>query len=181
VRICFLCTGNICRSPYAEGLLRHHAMSREAQEGWGTRLSVLSAGLLDLGPRPAHPRILALAEARGFSVADHRAQPVSAVDLATVDIVLGMAPEHVEHVRALVPERAGDAYLLTAYPALGLDSPTIPDPMGQPEEAFVNSCRSIEQAVDCLVQTLRQAHRQSLLPSGRLPGRGGRTRPQGSS
>jgi protein-tyrosine phosphatase len=86
-RILFLCTGNRCRSPVAEGFVRQLAA--------GLPLEVSSAGLLDLGPAPALPEVMRAGRAVGLDVADHRARPLAAVDLDDMDLVVGLERSHV--------------------------------------------------------------------------------------
>ncbi|MGH9189566.1 MAG: low molecular weight protein arginine phosphatase [Acidimicrobiales bacterium] len=94
--ILFICTGNICRSPVAEALLRH----RTAALGLDVR--VHSAGVLESG-RPASASSVELLAGRGLDLAGHRSTEITAELLETADLALGMAREHVRHAAVLVP------------------------------------------------------------------------------
>lgn len=84
-RICFVCTGNICRSPMAEVVLRAIA----AREGYGQAISVGSAGTGDwhVG-EPADPRTVAALTARGYDGTGHRARQFDPAWFDDLDLVV---------------------------------------------------------------------------------------------
>ncbi len=90
--ILVVCTGNICRSPIAEGLLRKALTSR-----FGERApSVSSAGIWGVVGSDATPEAVAAAEERGVDIRNHVARGVSGMPPIDDDLVLGMAREHRE-------------------------------------------------------------------------------------
>jgi protein-tyrosine phosphatase len=84
-RILFVCLGNICRSPAAEGVTRAMAAAR------GIDVALDSAGTGDwhVG-KPPHPPMVAAARARGWDLSALRARQVTAEDFARFDLILGM-------------------------------------------------------------------------------------------
>ena len=86
-RILFICLGNICRSPTAEGVLRQLA----AQEAPRLELEIDSAGTADyhIGAAP-DPRSQRAALRRGIDISELRARQVSKADFAHFDLVLAM-------------------------------------------------------------------------------------------
>ncbi|MCA8959908.1 MAG: hypothetical protein KDC38_05325 [Planctomycetes bacterium] len=157
----FICSGNICRSPYAEGLLRH--LARE--KGWGDRLRVSSAGTLGIDDAPADTLTLALAAERGFQLLSHRSRGVSRPYLENCDVVLCMGRSHVEGLREEFPELGARIYLLGSYPHLHLDGDPIPDPVGREVEVFLEVHAAIESALQPVLVDLRR--RFSLDPDPR--------------
>jgi protein-tyrosine phosphatase len=97
--ILVVCTGNICRSPIAEGLLRD-ALS--ARFGNGAP-AVSSAGTWAVEGSSPTPEAVTAAGERGSDIATHRARPLSQVPVADADLVIGMAGEH----RAVLDGMAG--------------------------------------------------------------------------
>lgn len=86
-RVCFVCTGNRCRSPIAESWLREVAA--------GVPLEVESVGLLDLGPAPTLPEVLDVSSRLGLDLSGHRARHITKTDIAAADLVIGLEQKHV--------------------------------------------------------------------------------------
>ena len=91
-----LCTGNICRSPAAEAMLRHRL------EDLGLAANVRSAGMLQAG-QPAHSSSIDLMAGRGLDITSHRSRRLNAGLVRAADLVLGMAREHVREAVVMVP------------------------------------------------------------------------------
>ncbi|HEX4782334.1 MAG TPA: low molecular weight protein-tyrosine-phosphatase [Usitatibacter sp.] len=96
-----VCTGNICRSPTGEGVLRHLAKAR----GLADRIHVASAGTHDyhVGD-PPDARSLEHATKRGYDLSAQRAAQVSARDFSEYDYILAMDRGHLRALRGLQPE-----------------------------------------------------------------------------
>jgi protein-tyrosine phosphatase len=101
-RICFVCLGNICRSPTAEGVMR--AILRE--HGLADRVDVDSAGTgaWHLGESP-DPRSVAAAARRGIAL-EHAARKVTRADFERFDLLLAMDAENAVALARLAPTRA---------------------------------------------------------------------------
>ena len=99
-RIVFVCTGNICRSPTAEGVLRQMA----AAQGQAGRFEVASAGLEDwhVGATP-DVRSQAHAQRRGYMLAALRARHFTLLDFERFDWVIAMDAGHHDRLRRLCP------------------------------------------------------------------------------
>ena len=122
-RILFVCLGNICRSPSAEGVLRHMAEKR------GLDLQIDSAGTGDwhVGEPPYGP-MQAAARARGYDLSTLRARQVSASDFSRFDLLLGMDASNMSGLARLRPSSGGaDLKLFTDY-AAQTGATEVPDP-----------------------------------------------------
>lgn len=119
-RLLFVCTGNICRSPMAEGLARTYAASR----GWA--VEVASGGILDLNGRPAEPNAVRAMEEIGIDVRGHRSRQVSGELVAWADYILAMELAHCSELRRRFPEADSKVMLLGSFGG----SMEIADPMG---------------------------------------------------
>ncbi|MET0802183.1 MAG: hypothetical protein ABWZ53_13580 [Actinomycetota bacterium] len=105
--ILVVCSGNICRSPIAEGLLRDALVSRFGSEA----PIVSSAGTIAVeGALPSDGSVTAAAE-RGSDIAAHRARRLTRDLAGAADLVVGMAGEHREWL-ADAPEIAGRTFTL---------------------------------------------------------------------
>ncbi len=96
--VAVICTGNQFRSPIVEGLMRLSASDLP--------IRIFSCGTEELGPAKALPQAIMHASRFGVDLEDHRAQPLSEVDLSDTDLVIGF---ELAHVAAAVVE-AGAAY-----------------------------------------------------------------------
>ncbi len=122
-----LCLGNICRSPIAEGLLRHHAAAR------GLALTVDSAGTSGHHEgEPPDPRSAEVMRRHGHDISAQRARPLRAEDLERFDLILAMDARNLRDARLLAPtaEARGRVRLLLDEGA------EVPDPYYGGEEGF---------------------------------------------
>jgi protein-tyrosine phosphatase len=132
-RVLFVCLGNICRSPTAEGVLRYLA----AKEAPHLALEIDSAGTADyhIGA-PPDPRSQRAALGRGIDIRGLRARQVAADDFTRFDLILAMDRENLRELRAMQPRnsRASLRLFLEYAPDLGLRD--VPDPYYRDAAAF---------------------------------------------
>lgn len=111
MRIVFVCTGNICRSPMAEYMFRAMLEEEEALDP-----AVTSAGVSALPGRPASPpAVKVLAEAGIDGIEGHRARPVSSLNLGDQDHLLTMTRSHLSRLSSAVRERTAAAAVLKDF------------------------------------------------------------------
>jgi protein-tyrosine-phosphatase len=123
MHILFVCTGNTCRSPMAEGIARTMIVARGLEA-----FAVQSAGTSAHPNAPASDGSLLVALEQGIDLSEHRAQELSHDLVHWADVVLTMGIPHRE--RAEVLGGAGKTYLLTAYSANSAEERPISDPFG---------------------------------------------------
>jgi protein-tyrosine phosphatase len=98
-RVLVVCTGNVCRSPIAEGLLRAALEVRVGDQA----PSVASAGTMGWEGSGADPGSVKAAAERGVDISAHRARELRPEEAVGADLVLGMAGEHVDALSTLAP------------------------------------------------------------------------------
>ena len=100
VRVLFVCTGNICRSPTAEGVFRHHVLLEELHD----RVVVDSAGTHDyhVGEEPDRRSVLAAAR-RGYDLSGLRARRLGRADFIEFDYLLAMDRDHLSILEMNAP------------------------------------------------------------------------------
>ena len=147
--ILFVCTGNICRSPFAQGLLTKFT----AQEG-PQGIIAESAGLIALPGNSA--TYLAQRVAAEFSVelGEHEAKSVSKDLVTWSDLILVMEKSHQDTLLGCFPEATGKARLIRHFARFGSKTRGIADPYGLEYEAYRFCFLDIEDAVSGLVEFL---------------------------
>lgn len=112
-RICFVCTGNICRSPMAEFLFRDLAQ----RAGLSGEFQVASAAVSDeeFG-NPVYPPARRLLEAHGIDCSGKTARPLRRADAAAFDLFVGMDDSNLRGMRRILgPAAEGRIHLLLDY------------------------------------------------------------------
>lgn len=152
-RVCFVCLGNICRSPTAEALMAH----RLAEAGLDGRVEVESAGTggWHVG-EPADRRARAEAARRGVRM-DGRARRFSPGDFARFDLVLAMDRENLADLHAVAPTPADRAKvrLLRSFDPRAGRGAEVPDPYFGGDDGFARVFDMVDAAVLGLVAHLR--------------------------
>ena len=154
-RVLFVCLGNICRSPAAEGVFRHQL----AQAGLTERVLVDSAGTggWHVGNLPDR-RMQAAAARRGISL-ESRARQLQADDLSRFDLVLTMDAENLAAVQQLA-RQAGPRATARVEPLVRycrqLQAEAVPDPYYGGEQGFEHVLDLLEDACAGLLQTLQR-------------------------
>ena len=132
-KVLFVCLGNICRSPTAEGVLRHLAASEAPQ----LALEIDSAGTADyhIGA-PPDARSQRAALKRGIDISGLKARQVAADDFARFDLILAMDGENLRELQAMRPRNSRAALKLFLEYAPDLGRRDVPDPYYRDASAF---------------------------------------------
>ena len=149
MRILFVCSANISRSPLAEHYLRHLGRILGARD-----IEPLSAGTLGIEGHSADPVMVAIAREHGFDLAGHRSRGIDARLLHSVDEVYVMERRHRAFIRDHFPEALPKTELLGAH-LPGDDRGEIPDPTGGRRDGYEEVARKIFHAVERLAIGLK--------------------------
>ncbi len=141
MNILLLCTGNLCRSPMAEGLFRT----------WLPAHELFSAGLAAAQGEPADPLAIALMRQMGIDISAHRARSVAHWMMQEADLVLTMDGEQRDLALRRFPFAAGKVERIGE-----IDGIDIPDPYRRGLGAFRHSLNLIRQAVRSRLPLLQQ-------------------------
>jgi len=147
MKVLFVCMGNICRSPTAEGVFRQ----RVEQAGLDNRIEIDSAGTGDwhVGKVP-DSRACEAAGRRGYQIASLRARQVQLEDFERFDLILAMDHDNMARLQSLRPDRArADLDLLLRR--YGLETEVVPDPYYGGADGFEEVLDLIEKACDALL------------------------------
>jgi protein-tyrosine phosphatase len=132
MKILLVCLGNICRSPMAEGILRH--MIRERGLDWLTDSA--GTGHYHVGEQPDRRAMKAM-KGHGIDISDLRARQLRATDLEAFDLLLAMDADNLRNIRQLAPSMALAAkarLIMDHAPAHPLRE--VPDPYFGGDEGF---------------------------------------------
>ena len=146
LQVLLVCMGNICRSPTAEGVLRHRLVAA----GLDGDIAVDSAGTGGWhAGEPPDSRAQRHALLRGYDLSRQRARRVVEADFERFDLVLAMDEENLAELERLRPADARAELRL-------FDAVEVPDPYHGGAQGFENVLDQIERASDVLVVELRR-------------------------
>lgn len=135
IRILFVCLGNICRSPAAEGVMRRVVTEHPGAE---TRFEIDSAGTgrYHIGQLPDN-RMRIHARRRGLEL-DHRCRQVSEADFDRFDMIVGMDDSNIANLRRLAPTVEAEEKIvpMAAFVSMAMRYDHIPDPYYEGAEGF---------------------------------------------
>ena len=161
-RVCFVCTGNICRSPMAEAVFRRLL----AAGGYEGRLEVSSAATGDwhVGER-ADARTISTLATRGYDAAQHRARQFDPAWFARLDLVVVFDRGQERTLREWAPDDASRAkvQLLLSFDDSGVGAASeVPDPYYSDAALFDSVLTTIERASVALFRQLEPVLRQGV-------------------
>lgn len=151
-RILFVCLGNICRSPLAEGVFRHLAQERGAGDRW--LVESAGTGAWHVGELP-DPRSRDVAR-RGMGITlDSRARQVKRSDFEDFDYIVAMDRENLRNLERLRKKHGGDAelFLLRDYDPEPGDG-EVPDPYYGGPEGFENVLAMVLRSSEAMLEAL---------------------------
>ncbi len=159
VRVLFVCLGNICRSPTAEGVFRDLV----AREGLSEHIEIDSCGTSDwhIGG-PPDDRARAEAKARDISLDDLRARQITSDDFETFDYIIGMDNQNIANLSAQCPKELADKIRLFLSFAPSLNIREVPDPYYGGTDGFKDVFDMIGTASKGLLADIRTHHSNAL-------------------
>ena len=139
--ILFVCTGNICRSPMAMGLLREKLHI----EGLGEEYRVHSAGVRGLNSQPPSTYSSQMMEQRGIDISDCRSHNLTAEDVEGSDLILTMERGQAEAIRLEFPLHAHRVHLLSQMIGRHFE---VSDPYGGSLSEYRECAAEIERLIE---------------------------------
>ena len=148
--VLFVCTGNICRSPIAEGLFRRLTGNRKDIE-------VASAGVHAVRGQPPSVYAVEVCAEDGTNISDLRSQPLTGALVDQATHIFAMTGAHVETIQTLFPQSAEKTFLLREFEEPGTTVwRDVPDPIGLGREVYEDCARIIKKALPGVLAFVEQ-------------------------
>ncbi len=137
--VLFVCTGNLCRSPMAEGILRH--LLKEKNENL---IEARSAGLFTVEDRAPEPFAVEVCLEKGIDISSHRAVLLTSELVEWADVILVMERSHLYYIQNVIPQAKRKTFLLRGFGNPSSREEEIEDPIGQDIEAYQTCYETLE-------------------------------------
>ena len=148
--VLFVCTGNICRSPIAEGLFRRLLGNRK-------EIEVASAGVHAVHGQPPSLYAVQVCEEEGVDISGLRSQPLTAALIDRATHIFAMTGAHLETIQMLFPQGAEKSFLLREFEEPGTTVwRDVPDPIGLGREVYEDCARTIKNALPSVLAFVEQ-------------------------
>ena len=148
--VLFVCTGNICRSPIAEGLFRRVLGNRKDIE-------VVSAGVHAVSGQPPSLYAVEVCAEVGADISNLRSQPLTAALVDRATHIFAMTGAHLETIQTLFPQGAEKSFLLREFEEPGTTVwRDLPDPIGLGREVYAQCARIISNALPSVLAFVEQ-------------------------
>lgn len=154
--VAFICTGNICRSPMAEAILKDLILDEYDEHRRIIPIEVISAGTHAVNGIPASSHAVEVASRHGNSLRFHRSRLLTPHVASAADLILTMEAAHSEFIRQLVPG-IKTVFELKRYlnnETIDQYSSDIVDPMGRGLDFYSMVYNEIEHEIKRIVQPL---------------------------
>jgi glycine hydroxymethyltransferase len=149
-RILFICTGNVCRSPMADGLLKHMLRGRND-------IQVVSAGLGALDGSTATEVAIEVMAESGVDISSHVSQPLNGDLVRQADFIFTMTRQQQDMIQTLYPAAAEKTFLVREFEEAGpTENKDIADPIGQSIEVYRRTRDQIRDALPSLIVFIDQ-------------------------
>lgn len=148
-KVLFVCTGNLCRSPMAEGLFRFETHRRALHH-----VSCASAGTHPVVGQTPPQEALAVCRKHGFDISMNQGKGLTAKSVNEADIICIMEAFHRDAIAMFFPRAKGKVFFMSHWADGKLAGKEIPDPYGRDQSFFADTLTLLGQCMDGLLKQM---------------------------
>lgn len=151
--ILFVCSGNSCRSPMAEGLMKKRLFAK-----YGDAVKVHSAGTLGIDDNPATMNAIQVAKEKGVDISAHYSRGIRKTHVADADIIFAMEHHHKEFLERYFPKYRENVFLLKSFAndEANINNEAISDPIGQSLKVYRKIINEIENEINRILPQIEK-------------------------
>jgi protein-tyrosine phosphatase len=153
IRIVFVCTANICRSPVAEGIMRHEWPAQNPNA-----LAVSSMGIHGLDNQEASSLSIEVCREHGIDISSHKSRKLILPELESADLILSMEKIHTEFLHIFFPGLDHKNFLLGAWPNQERRNSSIKDPINCPLKIYRQVFSTIQKNIIRIIPLLGEIY-----------------------
>jgi len=153
VRIIFVCTGNICRSPLAAGILKARFLKDAV-----TDAVVTSMGVHGLERQPPSNFAMLVGREHGIDISEHRSRPLIPHEIETADLIFTMDRMQKDFIKLFFPQVDDQPFLLASWPNEERRKDMVKDPMGKSMKVYRQVYEEIARHIDRIYPVIRESY-----------------------
>jgi len=155
--VTFVCSGNICRSPMAEAVMK----KKISRTKYRDIIHVQSSGTLELSPTRAHYLAMMVSEENNIDLDKHLSMYISEKIISESNVIFAMALNHYDYLREHFPQNKDKIFMLKQWKnKKRLFVPSIADPIGHDQEFFRNTFSEIHSEINRVMPFIFQEVRK---------------------